>query len=94
MMLTGVGIIIMVGAVLSCFNVVILVLTISIAPLGIAAVTILHGDDPTGSVPVAIVSIVLALQAGYLGGLVTRILILGSMDAKPTKNWAFPRAQG
>ena len=92
MMLTSVGIIIMVGAVLSCFNVVILVLTISIAPLGIAAVT--NGDDPTGSVPGAIVSIVLALQAGYLGGLVTRILILGSMDAKPTKNWAFPRAQG
>jgi hypothetical protein len=92
MMLTGVGIIIMVGAVLSCFSVVILVLAISIAPLGVAAVTILHG--PTGSVPVAIVLIVLALQAGYLAGVITRILILGSMDAKPTKNWAFPRAQG
>jgi hypothetical protein len=51
------------------------------------------GRDPIRSIVLAIISIVLALQAGYLGGVITRIII-ASIDIRKsgTKNWAFPSA--
>jgi hypothetical protein len=68
MMLTSAGICITVGAALSLrFNVAALVLAIALALLGIAVMAILHGDT-IRSMVLAIISIVLALQAGYLGG--------------------------
>ena len=93
MVLASAGICITVGAALSLrFNVVALVLAIALASLGIAVMAILHGD-PIRSIVLAIISIVLALQAGYLGGVITRIVI-ASIDIRKsgTKNWAFPSA--
>ena len=72
MLLTSAGICITVGAALSLrFNVAALVLAIVLASLGIAVMAILHGD-PIRSIVLAIISIVLALQAGYLSGVITR----------------------
>ena|ERR1700682_2150927 len=90
MMLASAGICITVGAALSLrFNVAALVLAIALASLGIAVMAILHGD-PIRSIVLAIISIVLALQAGYLSGVITRIII-ASIDIRKggTKNWAF-----
>src|SRR5580704_13856332 len=91
LMLTSAVICITVGAALSLrFNVGALIFAIALASLGIAVMATLHGD-PIRSMVLAIVSILLALQAGYLGGVITRIVI-ASIDIRKsgTQNWAFP----
>ena len=81
MILTSVGIGIVAGAALSLrFNVVALVLAVALASFGIAVMAILHGE-PIRTVVFSIISVGLALQAGYLGGVITRIAI-ASLEAR------------
>ena len=84
MALTTIGIFFLIGATLSVrFNVVILFPAIGLAVVG-TAVGIAHGDS-VGAVMLTIALIAVALQVGYLFGLVPRAVIasLGVPERKP-----------
>ena len=81
---TTFAILFLIGATLSVrFNVVILFPAIGLAGVGTAAVGIAHGDS-IGTVTLTIAFTAVALQVGYLFGLVTRAII-GSLGA-PERN--------
>ena len=75
MALTTIGIFFLIGATLSVrFKFLILFPAIGLATAGAAAVGIAHGDS-VGAVLLTIALIAVALQVGYLFGLVTRAVI-------------------
>jgi hypothetical protein len=75
MALTTFGIFCLIGATLSVrFNVLILFLAIGLAVVGAGSVGIAHGDS-VGAVILTIAFTAVALQIGYLFGLVTRAVI-------------------
>jgi len=84
MALTTFGIFCLIGATLSVrFKFLILLPAIGLATVGTAAVGIAHGDS-VGTVMLTIAFTAVALQVGYLFGLVTRAII-GSLGA-PERN--------
>ena len=84
MALTTIGIFFFIGAALSPrFKFVILFPAIGLAELGTAAVGIAHGNS-VGAVMLTIALVAVALQIGYLFGLVMRAII-GSLGA-PERN--------
>ena len=84
MALTTFGIVFLVGATLSVrFQVLILFPAISLAVVATTVMGIAHGDS-VGAVMLTIAFTAVALQVGYLFGLVTRAII-GSLGA-PDRN--------
>ena len=85
MALTTIGIFFLIGATLSVrFKFLILFPAIGLATVGTAAVGIAHGDS-VGAVMLTIALIAVALQVGYLLGLITRAATasLGVPERKP-----------